>query len=162
MAWRILFVKRALGGENAVMSGLESAFGKPQIFTPSHCFFLLWKYTKLHTYQKLFRPTLFQQRSHHPLEHFHFSPSCTTISVSLSLSAFCLSYFLKHVEKPKAYALALILTFKGNASCRAKTLCSPDQSLTLFSASSISKCQNIFASVRFISAHAKLLPNIIP
>lgn len=65
-------------------------------------------------------------------------------------------------RKAKAYALGLILTLKGNASCRAKTSCSRDQAHTLFSASSISKYQNIFVSIRLIFAHAKLLPNTIP
>lgn len=135
---------------------------KPQTFSPIFIFS-----SSMEIYQatyipglKSFRPTLFQQIFHHLLT-FYFSPSCKTITVSLS-PEFCLSYFHKHEEKAIAYALALILTFKGKASCMTKTLCSPDQSLTLFLASSISKCQNIFANIRFISAHAKLLPNIIP
>lgn len=150
------------------MSSLEFAFLEAPNFFPQllHLFFLLlWKYTKLHIYisgLKSFRPTLFQQIFHKLLLCI-FTLFCKTINLSPCLLLFAFSYIHKHVKKKAmAYAIALILTFKGKTSCRTKTLCSPDQSLTLFSASSISKCQTSFANVSFISAHAKLFPNFIP
>lgn len=146
------------------MSRLEFAFLEAPTFPPTFIF-----PSSMEIYQATYR--VYQDWNHfvrrYPQQIFHhllhfISVLLAKLFLSPCLLLFASPIFHKHVEKALAYALALIPTFKGNASCMTKTLCSPDQSFTLFSANSISKCQNIFADVRFISAHAKLLPNIIP